>query len=1064
MKRIICFLLITLSIAGYTFAQNALGIFSGTVLDGVNNNEPLIGATVVVKNESTGFNTGTTTDIDGKFRLEELPLGGPYTITISYIGYTDKVYKNYQLNMSDHIVIPDIILNENSQLLQEVVVNGFSYKSSRERVGSSTKIDSNVMNKLPSASRNFQSFAELSPLTKGMTVAGAKGNMMGMMLDGASNRIPMFGGTGEGAFPISMEAIREFEVVTNTYGVVDGRGGAGAIKAVTKSGSNDFHASAWGYYTGGNLSGVTVVKDDDEYKRGEKGENTISQFGATFSGPIIKDKLHFFLTYDRYVETKPWRLWDFETAGVSLEDAENNLGITKQNMDLITNTLMDKYGVPRVQQYGSMSVDNTTDNFLIRLDWSINPIHSLMARYSYHRYTQPNKAPDGGLFSTQYKGDSRDHNLLLNLKSRFNPTLRNDLKFSLSTLHRTGNNVYPRVPVGVIKVTSDLPNGQEKQTNVVFGNQYWAPETISSTSFQLIDNLTHVSGNIKYLFGADLQLNLIHDLLTHNQQGEFVYYSLDNFLNNSPDEFNRKVPMTSQAGDFVSPAIFTGGLYAEASMTPIENLDITLGLRWDATYLPVKPKADPLLEAELGLHSDVAPFDWKGFQPRIFAMWDIQGKGTDIMKFGAGLFKSEFTTQALSFALINNAGNFKSVSARKTDGNMPECNWPSYYEDFANVPGYDNWLKTSDINVDNIPDAVHLIDKDLKAPTTFKTNLTYTKYLTDKWMITGGVYFNLTWNSYMLENKNLKDLPEFYVKDEGNRGVYVPVDKINSNGLADYTYARKSERFNEVMMFTNSDWFNKSWNVVIESAYKILDGEVRASYTYGQSKGGVEYNSGNPRDKFYTGSSYYSFKDEMGNCYDSDDMRHKVVLTFISPSWKGFTLGINAMAYQWDRFSSFVNTDQNGDKTGNSDNKDLSFIFDPDNCPTEIKEDLEYVYQHTSSEYRDFLEANKGGFAQFNSGLQPWRFKLDLSLMKTFKFAKKHSIEARVDFFNILNLLNYKWGGYSYISNTDLYQIKGFDKSTQKYQYVINKEAGQKRYQVSSDELFRVQFGVKYNF
>lgn len=1063
MKKLLL-LVFLLTLISPSFAQNTLGVFSGKVFDGDNNKEPMIGANILVKNESTGYSTGVTTDLNGNFRIEDLPLGGPYTVTVSFIGYTDKVYKDYTLNMSDHIVIPDIILSENVEILEEIVVQGFSYKSSRDRVGGSTKIDSDIMSKLPSPSRNFQSFAELSPLTRGTSVAGSKANMMGVMLDGVSNRTPVFGGSGEGAFPISMESIREFEVVTNTYSVADGRGGAGTIKAVTKSGTNDFKVSAWGYYTGGDLAGVTVVKNDNEFKKGNKGENSVVQFGATLGGPIIKDKLHFFITYDRYVENKPWKLWDFASRGVSLEDAENNMGITKANLDLISNTLMDKYGVPRIQQYGSMSVDRSTDNLLVRFDWTINPIHTLIARYSYHIYLQPDKATDSGLFNTQYKGNSQDHNALLNFKSRFSHTLRNDLKLSLSTFYRTGNNVYPRVPVGVIQVKSLLPNGQEKQNRVTFGNQYWAPETISSTSIQLVDNLTYVSGSVKWLFGVDTQLHLIHDLLTHNQQGEFVYYSLDNFLNNSPDEYNRKVPMTSRAGEFVNPSVFTGGLYAEASIMPLQNVDVTFGMRWDATYLPVKPKADPLLEKELGLRSDVAPFDWNGFQPRLFATWNVNGEGNDILKFGAGLFKSEFTTQALSFALINNAGNFKSVSARKSDGNMPITDWPSYYKDFANVPGYDNWLKNSGINVDNIPDAVHLIDKDLKTPTTFKTNLTYTKYLTDRWMVTGGLYFNLTWNNYMMENKNLKDKPEFHVGDEGNRGIYIPADKVNSNGMADYAHARKSERFNEVMMFTNTNWNNSNWNIALESAYKILDGEIRASYTYGQSKGGVDYNAGNPRDKFYTAETYNGFKDNMPNWYDGDDMRHKAVLTVISPSWKGFTFSMNAMGYQWDRFSSYVNIDQNGDKTMHSDNTDLSFIFDPTNCPPEIKEDLEYVFQNTSDEYRDFLNTNKGKFAAFNSGLHPWRFKLDASLMKTFKIAGKHLIEARVDVFNLMNLFNYKWGGYSYISKTNLYQIKGFDSQTQKYQYAVDRNAGQKRYQVSSGELFRVQFGLKYSF
>lgn len=1043
-------------------AQSDLGVFSGNVLDGVQDNVPMSGVTVAVKNESTGYQAFTMTDDDGYFIVEELPLGGPYSVTFTFIGYTERVFNGYQLNMSDHIVLRDVVMKEESMKIDEVVVQGFSYKSARDRVGSSVKIDDNIMSRLPSSSRSYMSFAELSPLTRGTNIAGAKQNMRGITLDGVTNRSLLYGSEGEGAFPVSMEAIREFEVVTNTYSVADGRGGAGTIKAVTKSGTNEFHGSVWGYYTGGALAGATVVKDGDEYKKGDKGENNIYQFGASLGGPIVKNKLHFFALYDRYVEQKPWRLWDFESSGVNLEDAENMLGITKENMDILCNHLVNEFGVPDIKQYGSMNVNRVTENALARIDWRINDKHTLTGRFSYHLYLQPDKAPGGGLFSTQYKGHSRDNNYMLNLKSRFSNRLMNDLKIGVLDIYRTGNNVYPRVPVGVVKVQSELPNGMTQEKNVVFGNQYWAPEIISSTSYQLTDNLTYVAGKFKMLFGVDLQLDCINDLLTHYQQGEFVYYSLENLLNNSPDEFNRKVPVGEGAGGFVRPKIFTGGIYGEVSYNPHRDVSITAGLRYDLTWLPTKPKADPLLESELGLRSDVAPIDANNIQPRLYASWDIGGKGTDILKAGAGWFVSEFTTQALSFSLINNAGNFKSVSVRKGDPDMPAADWKSYYESFSNVPGYDNWLANSSMNLDDIPNAVHLIDKNLKVPVTFKTNISYTRFFNDSWFVTLGLYYNRTKYNYMLQNMNLKDEPVFTVDEEGGRGIYVDPSQVLPNGMADYNDARKSARFNEVLMFTNADWANTSWNAVIETGYKILDGEIRASYTYGQSKGGVEYTSGNPQDMFYTTSSYLAYKDQAAGWYDSDDMRHKIVLTFLSPSIKGFSLSLNAIAYQWNRFTSVVNTDQNGDLTSYSANKDLSFIFDPATCPASMREDLQYVYEHTSPQYRRFLEENKGKFAPNNGGLHPFRFKLDVSIAKTFAINKKYFIDLRVDIFNLLNLLNYKWGGYYYVSNTNLYNITGFDAATKKYTYQINRDAGKLRYQVSDP--YRVQFSVKFRF
>jgi hypothetical protein len=251
---------------------------------------------------------------------------------------------------------------------------------------------------------------------------------------------------------------------------------------------------------------------------------------------------------------------------------------------------------------------------------------------------------------------------------------------------------------------------------------------------------------------------------------------------------------------------------------------------------------------------------------------------------------------------------------------------------------------------------------------------------------------------------------------------------------------------------------------MFEAAYRIKDGEIKASYTYGQSKGGVRYNSGNPKDKFYTTTSYNSYIDNAANWYDDDDMRHKIVASILSPTIKGFSLNINMLFYQWDRFHSTVNRDQNGDDTPYSDNEDLSYIFDPATAPQSIRADLEYVWANTSEPYRKFLNKYKGTFAEQNGGLQPWRFETDLSLLKRFKLLNNNILELRVDIFNFLNLINYKWGGYYYVSNTRLYNITGFDPATQTYEYDVNTEAGKLRYRVSSNELYQIQLGIKYSF
>src|SRR6478735_6498730 len=267
-------------------AQTNLGAFTGRVLDGTNpKSTPLESVTITFKNESTGYQTQTVTKATGFFNIENLPLGGPYSVSVSAMGYGTKIFKGFTLNLGDNITIPDVILSSSEKTLNEVVVKSSSFKSSKNRIGISTKISGEALNRIPTSSRNYQDLAKLSPLTIGTNIAGARGNARGLMIDGVSNRMNVFGSVPEGAFPVSMEAIREFEIVTNSYNVADGRGGAGTIKAVTKAGTNEFHGAAWNYYTGGSLAGVTVNNVKDQWSKGKKGETTNAQYGFNISGP-----------------------------------------------------------------------------------------------------------------------------------------------------------------------------------------------------------------------------------------------------------------------------------------------------------------------------------------------------------------------------------------------------------------------------------------------------------------------------------------------------------------------------------------------------------------------------------------------------------------------------------------------------------------------------------------------------------------------------------------------------------------------------------------------------------
>ena len=1048
-QRLFTGLLLFIFLANGLAAQNSGSSISGFVFN--DSNQVLSSATVIVKNTHTGFTTSTVTNTTGYFGLSDLPVG-TYDITISSIGYQPMNLPGNALNLGDRLVLRKIILSQKAGELSNVTVVPNSFKNSIDRLGTATAISSRTMQKLPLSSRNYTELTSLSPLASGSSsLAGAKAGGTGYLLDGVSNRRATFGGVTDAAFSISSETIREFEVSTNDYDVTNGRGSGGVVKAITKSGTNTFSGSVWGYY-GANA----LAAKKDLYGHTLNSKYKMDQFGALFSGPIIKDKLHFLVAYDQYTNTIPFSAYDFNTAGATQDQAEKNLKITKANLDKIVSIMQQQFGFPVGQEYGTINIKQTTRNVFAKFDYNINKRNLLTLKYNYLHFVDPNKLKSNGLLSTQYTGIEEDHAAMLSLRTEVSATSYNDLKINYSTYRKFLNFLYNRVPEGFVTVGSTFGDGTTDTRTVAFGNQNWVPETDASNVIQLVNNYYFKKGNIDFVIGTDNNINHITDQLTHDQQGQFYYASIDSMQKNLPREFNRKIPLNGNNPP-VSVPLFEFSLYAQMQTNLRPNLNLSAGIRWDGTLIGNKPTYNEQLDKDLGVRTDVRPFDAKNIQPRVNLIWDIHNNGRDIFKFGAGLFASEFTTQPLTFAHIDNGVNYRQVDIFN---NVPIPDWAAYQSNFNLVPGVDyyNSLPSSGKQ----PATVLVLDKNLKNPLTFKTNISFYHYFND-WLRAGiNGYFNNTWDNFYLYDLNLKTQPEF-ITNEG-REVYVPANTITTP-FADLPIAnsRRSPNFNQVRYFTNTSWASKYWGFMVEAAAKIgKDGSFSLSYAKGKATGTPPYDNGDPRNaNFSVGPSYWTYAQYGKDWYSDGDQPNKLVALLLSPTFYGFSISSSFQLFQNARYTFNINKDVIGER---NDGTNLAYIFDPNDpdTPPDIKAGMESLLQKTSPEFKKFLESNFGKFAAYNGGLQPWRSIWNMSIAKEFKITQTHKIALRADIFNVLNLLNYKWGGYNQIVNTPLYNVTGFNQATQSYIYSVNQNAGAKT--KTANPYSSVQFGIKYSF
>jgi hypothetical protein len=491
----------------------------------------------------------------------------------------------------------------------------------------------------------------------------------------------------------------------------------------------------------------------------------------------------------------------------------------------------------------------------------------------------------------------------------------------------------------------------------------------------------------------------------------------------------------------------------ETNLRP--NLNLTVGLRWDGQIIGSAPTYNPLLEQDLGVNTHVVPFDAKNIQPRVNLIWDVNSNGRDIVKFGAGLFASELTTQAITFSHIDNGVDFRQVDIRT---NVPIPDWPAYQKDFSKVPGLDyyNTLPSKQ------PATVLVLDKHLKNPLTFKTSLNYYHYFNSWFRMGANVYFDNTWDNFYLYDLNLRRTPGF-VTNEG-REVYLDPATIpaNTSSQAPIANSRVSSNFNQVRYFTNTKWSSKFIGAVIEASAQIgRDGYFSVSYARGKATGTPPYDNGDPRNaNFSVASSYWTYPEYGKNWYSDGDQRNKLVALLLSPTFYGISISSSFQAYQSARFSAYVDKDVIGEA---NDGTDLAYIFDPNNpsTPANIRTGMQTLLTNTSPEFRKFLQANYGKFAPYLGGLMPWRTQWNMSIAYELKFVKTHKISLRCDIYNVLNLLNYKWGGYSQVTGTTLYYLKGFDQATKSYIYDVNTNAGLK---TKTASYYSVQFGLRYSF
>jgi len=1055
-KNIIWFVLLTIitffQIPNTSWAQGTEATITGRITDGTG---PVKGSSVSVRNESTGFRQTTLTNQNGVYTFQQLPLGSPYTVSVNHVGYAEQKKTDYKLSYGDELTI-DFKLSSTETKLDEVIVQGAAadLKNKIKTLGASTAITANDLKKMPVNGRNFSSLIDLSPVSSGTNLAGQRTSSTNFTVDGMNSRSTVAGGNSGGAYSISMEAIREFKVVTNDYDVTFGRSGGGSITTVTKSGTNTLTGSAFTFARADWLSSKYNLNETPR-----KQKFSTYQYGFSLGGPIIKDKAHFFVTWDRQMDTRPLQIADIQTT----EDIAR-YKVTQATLDDFTRIAVDKYGASANRLFGSFDKKKKTDAAFARIDWQLNEKNLLTIRNNFVSDSDNQQEGDNTGINAYESYTNRkyiNNSLMASLRTSISSKLTNDLKIqhfyerSEAQHNVEGFDQSHSIPRAIVESIQSI-DGTNKYTNSMqLGGQRFSPEWFNGNMLQLVNNLYYNTDKIKYTFGADIMYTNMDFRYGSEMNGRYYFTGLQNFENLTPYRYARDVYMTDQENTVVNN--LATGIYGQMEAKIARGLDVVAGLRLDNTKYLKKATFNQTVYDELGLSTDNGINTFQ-VQPRVQFNWDVNEERKNIIRFGAGIFGSALNPYSMLNNMLFDGSRIAGVDI--TDPALiPKPNFSGYRQNPDSAPGRE---LLDNPKIEKLV-TINTNSKDVKVPTIYKANISVNHFFTPSLRVGLSAYGTWGRNNYMYVDRNMVEDPYFRLTAEGNRGVYVPAASINAgNGAANWVNSRKTKQVGRVLEM-NSEGKNNSYTVVLDGTYRYYkDGQITMSYTWNDTKDNTSYN-GNVAN---SATLSLMVKDDPRNLstmsYSDNQFRHKVVFYGTMPSLWGVSMGLRFSGIAGTRYSLAVNGNVNGDFVNSND---LAFIYDPNNnnTPEYIKNGIQAILDDPNAEksIKNYITGNLGQVAERNGGINGFYGVFDLHLAKNVKFYKNHGLEASIDIFNVANLLKKSWGVGHNLGKQNLYAIKSFD--TTKQQYIYNMSSGVGVSTLNGNP-YQIQLGLRYAF
>lgn len=975
MKRLLLSIALLLVVAATT-AQVTTSALRGDITV---NDKPLEYAVVTAIHNPSQAIYGTQADANGHYAISGLRVGGPYTITFSCIGYKDAIYQNVELQLGETLTL-DASLSASDEQIEEIVIS-YNWQDMHTQNFSSTAIG-----KIPTIDRSIYDLTKLmpsavSPAAGGIILGGQSTRYNAFTIDGTSSAdIYGLGTTGmtgslTQANPIPLDAISQVQITTATVDLRNSGFTGGSINAVTRSGDNEFRGSAYTYFNNEKFWGTTPGKNIGERK--PLSEQLTNIVGVTLGGPIIKDKLHFFVAGEFYRNTTPST--NHPTGSVSALTLDQAKQIAERYHTL---TGYDGGG------YTEHNVLALTGSAVARLDWNINSEHNLSLRYNMlhaDAAASSNSAQSFYFTGAEYTNINRTHSVVAEL----NTTKywgSNSLRVGYTRL-TDGRTTPESLPAVIINGLGERENG----TATIGTNPYSGRNILKQDVFIVSDYLTLIKGKHTITFGTSNEIYRADNLYLANARGTYTYASLDDFLADRATQYaygyfadgRQNPPMTT--GQFA--------LYAQDEIALNSKLHLTYGLRADIPVMFDRPVANEKFNSSYFAKFGTATGDIPRVQILLSPRVGIEWKSNIVtLRGSAGIYTGRIPFVWLSNCYQNTGMRSVSVSVNKVE----------------ETPAFS--LNPESVGIASNP-SIDLVSSDFRYPQVFR--------------IAAGATFNLYPWVISLDADYTKGINNIYVEnlvaeDNGKR-LYVG----GQNSLASATYYDATTKdYSAVYRLSNTQRghsYSATARVEYNFLYALSGLKVMAAYTFSQSKSindGISAQSSSNWGRTYAVNS--NSPELSRSVYD---FPHKVVAS-LSYSRRYGLFGTDVMllynGYSGEHYSLTYakgKVDVNGDSyRGNS----LIYIPTEEEMTTMLwADDSSAVAFNDYIKGDKYLRSHRGEFAERNSHSLPFVHRLDLHIAQSFYFSKQSSrrVELTLDVINLSNLISRSWGLVHHTSN-----------------------------------------------